>query len=184
MCDPVSLVRAKGLVSKGGEQMRALWTLAFIFVSLPSSAAEYYNQKWFDYPDLGTAPRVTTGCAHQACTNMPEFHGFRVEMHQHCVCTNPTARTDLLRRDVRVVVAGPDTADQAVRNALAGYAAGCVAAAVAASTAGPQVVASPAGFFASFKACIAAISVSGIAGSIMNQFDIRFNTSGTHWSPL
>jgi hypothetical protein len=153
-------------------------------LSTPLHAEEYYNQKWFDFPDLGTAPRVTTGCAHQACTGVPEVHGFHVRMVQHCVCTNPTVRTDLLRRDVRVVVSGPNTADQAIRNALVGYAAGCVATATAASVAGPQIVASPAGFYASFKACLVAISASGAAGGILNQFDIHLNSSDTHWSPL
>jgi hypothetical protein len=155
-----------------------------VCISLPLRAAEYYNQKWFDYPDIGTAPRVTIGCAHEACTDIPEFHGFKVEMHSHCACTNPTQKTELLRKDVRVVVSGPDTSDQAVKNALEGYAAGCVATAIAASTAGPQVVASPAGFFAAFKACVAAISVSGVVGSLLNQLDIHLNTSDSHWSPL
>jgi len=164
--------------------MRAIFSAGLALLSFPALSDEYYNQKWFDYPDVGAAPRITTGCAHQACTDIPEVSGFRVKMVQHCVCTNPTARTDLLRRDVRVVISGPNTADQALKSALEGYAAGCVVTAIAASTAGPQVVASPAGFFASFKACIAAISVSGIAGSILNQFDIRFDTSATHWSPL
>ena len=190
---PVDLVVVPGLAKEilareknGSIGSRKRWLLAAISVWMPfpAFASDYYNQKWFDYPDLGTAPRITVGCAHEACTKIPETHGFRIEWHQHCVCTNPTQRTDLLRRDVRVIVSGPDTADQSVRNALVGYAGGCVAAAIAASTAGPQVVASPAGFFASFKACIAAISVSGIVGSILNQFDIRFDTSGSHWSPL
>jgi hypothetical protein len=159
-------------------------TVLLILVNAPVDAAEYYNQKWFDYPDIGTAPRTTSACAHEACTDIPEFHGPRVEMKRHCVCTNPIVHVELLRRDVRVVVSGPDTADQAVRNALLGYAAGCVATATVAATAGPQIVASPAGFYASFKACIAAISVSGVVGSILNQFDIHLNTSDSHWSPI
>ncbi len=155
-----------------------------IKTTYPSHAENYYNQNWFDYPDIGTLPRITMGCAHQACTNIPETHGFSIRWVLHCGCTNPTQRTDLLRRDVRVVVSGPDTADQAVRNTLEGYAAACVGTAIAASTAGPQVVASPGGFFAAFKGCVTAISVSGVVGGILNQFDIHFDTSGTHWSPL
>jgi hypothetical protein len=89
-------------------------------ISFPLQAAEYYNQRWFDYPDIGTAPRVTIGCAHEACTDIPEFHGFKVEMHSHCVCTNPTQKTELLRKDVRVVVSGPDTSDQAVKECARG----------------------------------------------------------------
>jgi hypothetical protein len=105
-------------------------------------------------------------------------------MEEQCICTNPIVEVEVLRLDARVVVSGPDTADQAVRDALLGYAAGCVAGAIAASTAGPQVVASPAGFYASFKGCILAVSASGIAGGILNQFDIHLDTSDSHWSPL
>jgi hypothetical protein len=163
--------------------MRALLISAILLISLPAQAEEYYNQRWFDIPDLAP-PRITTGCAHEACTDIPEVHGFTIRMKRQCVCTNPTVKTELLRRDVRVVVSGPNTADQAVRNALVGYAAGCVATASVASTAGPQIVVSPAGFYASFKACITALSVSGVVGGILNQFDIHLNTSDTHWAPL
>jgi hypothetical protein len=164
--------------------MRIFLGTTLVCISLPLQAAEYYNQRWFDYPDIGTAPRVTVGCAKEACTDIPEFHGLRIEMHTHCACIAPTQKTELLRRDVRVVVSGPDTTDQAVRNALEGFAAGCVAAAIGASVAGPQVVASPAGFFAAFKGCIAAISATGVVGGILKEFDIHLNTSDTHWSPL
>src|SRR5436190_17610344 len=125
--------------------MRTLLTATmFVLISLPAQALNYYNEKWFDYPDI-TPPRTTTTCAHEACTDIPEIHGFEVRMVRHCVCTNPIVKAELLRRDVRVVVSGPDTADEAVKKALVGYAAGCVATALAASTAGPQIVASPAG---------------------------------------
>src|SRR5579871_1553954 len=105
--------------------MRLPVSMIFILLLLTVAvdAREYYNQKWFDIPTGGS--RSTTGCAHQACTDIPEVHGFRIEMHQQCVCTNPTVRIDLQRRDVRVVVSGPDTADQAIINALEGYAAAC-----------------------------------------------------------
>ena len=86
--------------------MRAFSTgVLFVLVGLPVHAAEYYNQKWFDYPDIGTAPRLTTGCAHEACTDVPEVYGFppQVRMNRQCICTNSTVRTEVLRRDVRVV---------------------------------------------------------------------------------
>jgi hypothetical protein len=165
--------------------MRALLiAMMFALISLPVQAANYYDEKWFDYPDLETAPRTTSECANEACTDIPEFNGLEIEMTEQCICINPIITVELLRRDVRVVVSGPDTSDQAVMDAVKGYAAGCVATAIVASTAGPQVVASPAGFYASFKACIAAVSVSGIAGGILNQFDIHLDTSDSHWSPL
>jgi hypothetical protein len=74
-------------------------------VSLPVRADDYYNQKWFDYPDPFTVPRVTqTGCGKEACTDIPEFSGFHVEMKRHCVCINPLMQSELLRHDVRVMV--------------------------------------------------------------------------------
>ena len=164
--------------------MRIMLCAALLLFSMPASAANYYNEKWFDIPDIGTLPRVTTTCAHEACTDIPEVHGWRIEMKRHCVCTNPIVKSEILRRDVRVVVSGPDTLDQAAKNAIIGYVTGCVAAAIAASTAGPQIIVSPAGFYASFKGCLAAVSVSGITGGILNQLDIHLNTDDTHWAPL
>jgi hypothetical protein len=171
----------------GGATMRCatLVLLLLAILSWPVQAKEYYNKKWFDVPDLGTAPKITqTGCGKQACTKLPEVHGIKVSFKMKCACINPLMKTELLRKDVRVVVNGPDTADKAVEDAVVGYVAGCVVAATAASTAGPQIIASPAGFFAAFKACIATLSVSGVAGGILNQVDIHFDTSQTHWSPL
>lgn len=155
-------------------------------ISKPARAEDYYNQKWFDYPDPFTAPKLTqVGCGKQACTKIPEWHGIgHVEMKEHCACINPEMKAELLRHDVYVIVSGPQTADDAVKKALEGYAAGCAATAIAAATAGPQVVAAPAGFFGAFQACIAGLSVAGVAGGILNQFNIHFDTHNTHWSPL
>ena len=156
-----------------------------VFLASPASAEDYYNQKWFDYPDPFTAPRVTqTGCGKQACTDIPEFHGLKIEMHQQCMCISPNISTELLRHDVRVVVAGPSANADTVKKAVEGYVAGCVVTAIAASTAGPQVVASPAGFFATFKGCVAALSLSGTVGAILNQVNIHIDTNETHWAPL
>ncbi len=154
-------------------------------VSFSARADDYYNQKWFDYPDPLTVPRVTqTGCGKQACTDIPEFHGFHVEMVSHCVCINPLMKTELLRRDVRVMVTGPKANDDTVKKAIEGYVAGCVTTAIAASTAGPQVVASPAGFYGAFHACLTTISAAGIAGGILNQINIHIDNNDTHWAPL
>lgn len=143
-----------------------------LLVTSPVLAHDYYNAKWFDYPD-GPSKVVDGGCARWVKI-------FGVDQ-----CVQPNApHVELERRDVKVIVRGPDTADQAIANALAGYAFGCVAAATAASTAGPQIVAAPAGFVAAFKGCIAALSVEGTAGAILRQFDISIDNSGTHWSPV
>jgi hypothetical protein len=160
-------------------QMRALSMVVIIsaLVCGTAHAETYYDEKWFDFPDLSTAPQVT--CPDD---DDDDDDGVELCLGDNCLCSNP--ETQVLRRDVRVVVTGPDAPDDALRNALLGYAAGCVAGAIAASTAGPQVIASPAGFYASFKACIFSISASGIAGGILNQFDIHLDTSDTHWAPL
>jgi hypothetical protein len=165
--------------------MRSLLVaIVVVLITLPAQAANYYDQKWFDYPDPATLPRTTSECAKQACTDIPEFSGLNVTMVTHCVCVNPIVKVELLRRDVRVIVSGPDTSDDAVKKAVVGYATGCVVGAIGGSTAGPQIVASPGEFFALFKACITAISATGMAGSIINQFNIHLNTTQTHWSPL
>lgn len=164
----------------------ALVVLIFCFCE-SAHAAEYYNKKWFDYPDLFTAPRVTTstGCAHW------------VEGLGAKICTNPThftVRTELLRRDVVFVVSGPDSPSEAVRRAVAGYATGCSVIAVHAATTaaaatpspepGARIAAAAASLYGSFAACISAISVGGVAGSILGQLNIRIDTSSSHWSPL
>lgn len=161
------------------------FALLVVFASLPAQAADYYNQKWFDFPDVGTLPKLTAaGCGKNACTKVPEFRGIQVTFRMQCKCINPLFKTELLRRDVRIIVSGPDTANQAVQKALVGYATGCVVTAIAASTAGPQVVASPGGFFAAFEGCISGLSAAGVAGGLINQLHVRLDTSQTHWSPL
>jgi hypothetical protein len=144
---------------------------ATLLVTSPVLAHDYYNAKWFDYPD-GPSRLIPGGCA----------KWIKVFGTDQCIQPN-LPRVELERRDVKVIVRGPDSADQAVENALAGYAFACVATALAASTAGPQIVAAPGGFFAAFKGCIAALSVEGTAGAILRQFDISIDNSGTHWSP-
>jgi hypothetical protein len=170
---------------KKGDFAMALALTLTAFSSSAGAATDYYNQKWFDYPDPFTVPKVEqTGCGKQACTKIPEFHGIKVTFKEQCACINPLMKTELLRHDVNVTVTGPESADDAVKKAVEGYVAGCVATAIAASTAGPQVIASPAGFFGAFQACISAISAAGVAGGILNQVNIHLDTNSTHWAPL
>lgn len=157
--------------------------MVFLLFPWSAQAEKYYDQKWFDIPDAA-APRTTTTCAREACADVPVVDRWTVRIERRCACVNPIVSVELLRRDVRVVVSGPDTAEAAVKNAVVGYVGGCIATATAAATAGPQVVVSPAGFYASFKACIAALSLSGAIGSVLNQLDIQLNTLDTHWAPV
>jgi len=149
----------------------AIVTICLIVAS-PVAAEDYYNAKWFDYPD-GATRTVDGGC------------GQWISVFGADQCIAPNAPTvEMERRDVVVKVSGPNSPDEAVRQALIGYAVGCVATAVAGSTAGPQVVAAPAGFFGIFQGCITALSVGGVAGGIIDQLQISVDDSSTHWSPL
>src|SRR5262245_34907688 len=124
--------------------------LALLFVQ-PASAAEYYHKKWFDFPDLTTAPRFSNSCAKWVKTNSFKCSGFKCRRTTAKICVNPLrVKVALLRRDVHVVVSGPDTAQAAVRRAVEGFAAGCAVAAMTAGAPGPQTVAAPGTFIAAF----------------------------------
>jgi len=156
-------------------------------------AGVYYQQKWFDYPDPATAPRFANGCAHYAT-----FPSFKCS-GAHCghttakVCTNPThVQVALLRKDVVFVVHGPDTADQAVKNAVEGLAAGCATSAithaVAVGAGDPEptskIPAAVTVLVADFHACIISISAAGAVGAIVKELEIGIDTSQSHWSPV
>jgi hypothetical protein len=172
--------------------MRSVLYIAITFGLLGTSgaadAADYYRQKWFDYPDPFTAPKIEThtGCAHW----IKPWGGAKI-------CTNPThvqVQVGLLRKDVVFVVSGPDAPDQGVRNAVEGYAAGCAAQAItvalgaAAATPSPEpgarIAAGSAALVGSFSACVSAISAAGIVGGIVSQLHVNIDTSGSHWSPV
>src|SRR5262249_11910361 len=99
------------------------------------------------------------------------------------VCVNPThVQVALLRRDIRAVVTGPDSADEAVRKTVEGYILGCLAAALA--TAGASTPFAAATFFGAFKTCILAITAEGAVGAVLKQLDLKVDTSQTHWAPV
>src|SRR5277367_2401311 len=95
--------------------MRTLRFAAAIVIALTSAvdAREYYNKKWFDYPDPGTAPQIANGCAHWLKTDSFKCKGgFKCGHAVAKVCTNPThVKVALLRKGVYVVVSGPDAVD-------------------------------------------------------------------------
>jgi len=151
-----------------------------------ASAGEYYNKKWFDYPDPLTAPKFENGCANWIKTSSVSCHWLKCHHIEAKICTNPThIKVALLRKDVYVVVSGPDTSEDAVRRTIEGVAAGCAATALAAAgTPSPASVGAPAVFFAAFKACVLGVSASGVAGGIIRQLGIRIDSSRSHWSPV
>jgi hypothetical protein len=164
-----------------------------VLASSKAMSRDYYNEQWFEYPDPLTAPRITVGCAHEACTKVPVTHGLKISMEQRCVCTNPTQRTELLRKSVRFVVSGPDTGEEAARRAIEGIAAGCAVSAIttakvtAAAAPSPEpaarIGAATGALLTSFKACILGVSASGVAGAIVRQLSIGIRTED-HWARL
>lgn len=150
----------------------------------PAISAEYINKKLFDFPDPAP-PKMENSCAKWATFTTVKCHGLKCGRDTAKVCVNPTHITvALLRRDVRAVVTGPDKIDQGVRNAVEGYVLGCIAAALVASGAGPQVAAAPGTFLAAFKTCVLAISAEGAVGAVLKQINMRIDATQTHWSPV
>lgn len=169
--------------------------LAAVMIStMPTmaSAADYYNHKWFDFPDGATVPKVESRCAHWASGSAFKCSGFKCHHTTWKVCTNPThVIVALLRRDVVFVVSGPASPTEAVKKAVVGYAAGCAAVAItAAEAAGAgtsetlvgELPAAAAALPTAFQACIVGVSVPGIAAGIVHQLNISIDTSGSHWS--
>lgn len=166
---------------------RLLYALSICLAFAPMvEARDYYNKKWFDYPDPLTAPKIANGCAHWAITKSVSCHWLKCHSTDAKICTNPThVQVALLRKDVYVIVSGPDTLDKAVVNAVEGDVTGCVLVALAAAgSPSPTTVGAPAVFFASFKGCILSLTVSGAAGAILKQVDIHVDASHSHWSPV
>jgi hypothetical protein len=149
----------------------------------PVFAGVYANKKLFDIPT--GAAKFQDSCAKWAVYKVPKCHGLKCRGETVRTCIAPThIKVALETRDVAVVITGPDNVDQSVQKAVVGYATGCLATALVASAGGPQLVAAPATFFATFEACIASISVGGTVGAVLRQVNIHFDTSQTHWSPL
>lgn len=163
-------------------------------VSSSANAGEYWRQKWFDFPDPGTVPRTITECVdwavyHQPCPTTTDW-GRMCETRN---CKGHATRVEMLRIGVVFVAAGPDSPDEAVRRAVAGYVAGCGAVAIgaantaagAASAGGPGASAAAGATAAvgAFKTCLLSISVAGIAGGILNQISLRVENP-THWARL
>lgn len=158
-----------------------------------ASAAEYWRHKWFDFPNpLNT--RVHTECAKWTTISVP--CPTLKEPLRTCPanqCVGHTVRTEVERIDVVFVAAGPDSAEDAARNAIIGYVVGCGATAMAAANTAAAATPSPepasrvaAGYaaaVASFKACVAAITASGVVGAILKQVDLKVENP-KHWSPL
>ena len=168
--------------------------LSLLCTASIANGADYYNRKWFDYPDPVTLPRVQNGCAHWASGSSMQCKFLKCHHTTWKVCTNPThIVVSLLRKDVVFVVSGPSSPSEAVEKAVAGYAATCAATAIAAAqiagaasstTMVGEVPAAAAALPTAFETCVSAVSVAGAAGGIVHLLDIHIDTSGNHWSPI
>lgn len=158
-----------------------------------AGAAEYYRNKWFDYPDPTVPPIISNGCAHYIIISSIKCRGFKCSRSTAKICTNPThVVVSLFRRDVYFVVTGPDNVQQAVQRALAGIATGCAvsaisaAAAAAAATPSPEpvthIAAAAATLSATFATCISSVSAPAVVGGLVSELRIKIDTSSGHWS--
>lgn len=159
-----------------------------------SNAAEYYRSKWFDYPDPTTMPKTTVSCAQEGSIDVPcPTWSEPLRMCRKSACTGHTYKTEMLRVAPTFVVNGPDTSDQAVKNAITGVAATCAATAISAAQGAAAATPSPepaarisAGLamgIAYFQSCISTVSGAAVAGGLINQLSFTIETP-THWAPL
>jgi hypothetical protein len=121
------------------------------------------------------------------------FMGMECHRTDVMTCILPQLpKTELLRKEVWFTVSGPDTADQAVVNAVEGIAAGCAATAIAACSAaiagtsytGPGAIGACSGaLLSTFKVCILGIKAEAVVGAIVKELNINITTTD-NWAPL
>lgn len=169
--------------------------LLFLCTTMTAHAGEYFREKWFDYPDPTSAPKVTARCvqygsAHVPC---PIFPSDMTRMCLKSACTGHAYDTELLRVSPTFVVSGPDTAEAAVKNAVEAIVAVCAAQAVAGAKAAGAATPSPepasriaaaisTGVIA-FKVCVGTASATTVVAGIVNQLEFKLETP-THWAKL
>lgn len=170
--------------------------LAVLLASLTNvaSAGEYYRDKWFEYPDPTTAPKVTVRCVKEASTNVPcPTWKEPLRMCLKTACVGHAYETELLRVSPTFVVTGPESADESVKKAVEAIVAVCSVQAVTAAkgagaaTPSPEPAARVGAALATgityFKGCIAAADAAAVAAGILNQLEFRIDTP-THWAKL
>jgi hypothetical protein len=167
----------------------ALWSLSW-----SCHAGDYFRQSFFDYPDPTTAPRVTASCSQMGSMDVPcGTWAYPLRMCRAETCTGHTYVTELLRVAPTFVVSGPDSPDEAVKNAVTGIAAGCAATAVSAAQGAAAVTPSPepsariaaalAAGATYFQSCISTVNAVAIVSGIVNQLRFKIETP-THWAKL
>jgi len=165
----------------------------FIFTA-NAGAADYWKGTLMEFPDPTTIPKVTTSCVSNATANYPcpswKYPGKTCTAKS---CNGWATKTEALRVKVIFKASGPDSAEQAIKDTVTGYVAGCGALAMTSAKAAASATPSPeptariaAGWVAaeaSFYGCITAFSASGVAGSIVKQVKLKM-LKPTHWARL
>lgn len=168
--------------------------VAGLMASTSASAADYVRDKWFEYPDPTTAPKVTARCVKEASTDVPCPTSEKpLRMCTKTACVGHAYETELLRVEPTFVVSGPESGDEAVRNAVQAIVAVCTAKAIsgakgaAAATPSPEPAARIGAGLATgvgfFKACIVAADTTAVVAGILNQLEFKIETP-THWAKL
>lgn len=171
-----------------------IFLVFFAFISSFCYSAEYFREKWFDYPDPTTIPRTTATCVQQGSMHVPcPTWSEPLRMCLKSACTGHAYTTDVLRVTPTFVVNGPDSVDEATRNAVTGIVAACVVQAISAAkgaaaiTPSPEPVARVGAGLASgatyFKACISTVNAVAVVAGIVNQLQFTVETP-THWAPI
>lgn len=167
-----------------------------ILASLASSvhAEEYFRESWFDYPDPTTAPRLTVRCVKEGSADFPcPTWDKPFRMCTKSACIGHAYDTDVLRVNPTFVVSGPDSGENAVRQAVQAVVAVCSAKAIASAKGAAATAPSPeplarvgAGLATGvlfFKACLASTEVAAVAAGVISQLEFRIDTP-THWAKL
>lgn len=173
--------------------------LSFVLVvgllaSTSAVAGDYIREKWFDYPDPTTAPKVTVRCVKEALTDVPcPTLGKPLRMCIKSACVGHAYETELLRVEPTFVVTGPESGEEGVKKAVQAIVAVCTAKAIAgakgtaAATPSPEPTARVGAGLATvitfFKACIAEANATAVVAGILNQLEFRIDTP-THWAKL
>ena len=179
-----------------GEIMRKLSLVLSVglLASTSALAGDYIREKWFDYPDPTTAPKVTVRCVKEASADVPcPTWDKPLRMCTKSACVGHAYETELLRVEPTFVVTGPESGEEGVKKAVQAIVAVCTAKAIAgakgaaAATPSPEPAARVGAGLATgitfFKACIAAADATAVVAGILNQLEFRIDTP-THWAKL
>lgn len=168
----------------------AIWLVA----STSVLAGDYFREKWFDYPDPTTAPKITARCVQEGSADVPcPTWSNPLRMCRKSACTGHAYDTELLRVAPTFVVSGPESGEESIRRAVQAVVAVCSVTATTAAKGAAAMLPSPepaarvgtglATGIAYFKACISSANATAVVAGILNQLEFKIETP-THWAKL